>query len=138
MAPSSSTRLRVRYAEVDRLGAVNSSRYFEWFELGRSDLLRDLGLPYSGLEESGVMLPVVEAGCTYIAKLGYDELLRLETTLEVLSPVRLRFHFQVFRTDDTGELLAAEGFTEHAVVGPSGKPARLSGDVLARLGGRPS
>jgi len=131
------TKLRVRYAEVDRLGAVNSSRYFEWFELGRSDLLRELGLPYSGLEADGVMLPVVEAGCMYIAKLGYDEVVRIETTIEVLSPVRLRFHFQVFRTDDTAETLAAEGFTEHAVVGPSGKPARLSGDILARLEGRP-
>jgi acyl-CoA thioester hydrolase len=124
------TTLRVRYAEVDRLGAVNSSRYFEWFELGR-----EAGLPYATMEERGIMLPVREAHCRYMIKLGYDELVRLETTAEVRSPARLLCSYRLFRTGTAGDELAAEGFTEHAVVGRSGRPTRLPEDVLAVLGG---
>lgn len=132
-----STTLRVRYAEVDQLRAVNSARYFEWFELGRSDFLRQAGLPYGVLEAGGVALPVVEASCRYHAKLGYDELVRIETTLEVLSPARLKFSFAVLR-DDGKDTCAAEGFTVHAATNADGRPARLPSDVLARLEKSPS
>lgn len=127
------TLIRVRYAEVDRLGAVNSSRYFEWFELGRSDLLREAGLPYATLEERGIMLPVREAHCRYLKRIGYDEQVRLETTAEAGSPARLVCTYMLYRTGASGEELAAEGFTEHAVVGRSGRPTRLPEDVLAVL-----
>jgi len=126
--------LRVRYAEVDRLGAVNSARYFEWFELGRSDLLRQAGLPYDSMEARGVALPVIEACCRYVAKLGYDEVIRVETSLEVLSPLKLKFSFKVFRDDGNGkETLAAEGHTVNAAVNGEGKPARLPQEVVAAL-----
>ena len=130
---TSSTTVRVRYAEVDRLGAVNSARYFEWFELGRSDLLRAAGLPYGGLEQKGIALPLVEAHCLYLAKLGYDEVVRIETSLEVLSPARLAFRFRVFRVDPGAETIAAEGETVHAVIGSSGKPTRLPPETIALL-----
>jgi acyl-CoA thioester hydrolase len=130
-----STKLRVRYAEVDQLGAVNSARYFEWFELARRDLLREAGLPYGALEAGGIALPVVEATCRYIAKLGYDEMVRVETSLEVLSPARLKFSFEVVR-EDGKETLAAEGHTIHAAVNSEGRPARIPADVLTRLEGR--
>ncbi|MHC4714379.1 MAG: acyl-CoA thioesterase [Planctomycetota bacterium] len=128
-----STTLRVRYAEVDRMGAVNSARYFEWFELARSNALREMGLPYGGLEERGIFAPVVEAGCQYLARIGYDEVVTIATSLEVLSPVRLRFHFQVFRGEGEGKVFAAEGFTENAIVDGDGRPKRLSGDLRALL-----
>jgi acyl-CoA thioester hydrolase len=130
----SSTTLRVRYAEVDQLGAVNSARYFEWFELGRSDLLRAAGLPYGELEAGGIALPVVEASCRYLAKLGYDEVVRVETRLEVVSPARLKFHFRVIR-EDAAATLAAEGFTVHAAVNRDGRPTRIPEDILTRLKG---
>ncbi len=131
----STTTVRVRYAEVDRLAAVNSARYFEWFELARSDLLRAAGIPYGSLEERGFMLPVVEANCRYVAKLGYDEIVRIEASLDVLSPVRLRFSFEVLRVEDAGAAVAASGFTEHAVINRSGALTRLPADVLAVLSG---
>ncbi len=134
--PTCTSTLRVRYAEVDRLGAVNSARYFEWFELGRSDFLREAGVPYGELEARGIALPVVEAECRYLAKLGYDEVVRVETTLEVMSPARLKFHFRVLREDAGGQTLAAEGATTHAAVGREGRPARVPDEILATLEGR--
>jgi acyl-CoA thioester hydrolase len=130
---ASSTTVRVRYAEVDRLGAVNSARYFEWFELGQSDLLRSAGLPYGALEEKGIALPLVEAHCRCLAKLGYDEVVRIEASLDVLSPERLAFRFRVFRVEPGAETLAAEGETVHKVLGPSGTPLRLPPEILAVL-----
>jgi acyl-CoA thioester hydrolase len=126
------TTLRVRYAEVDRMGAVNSSRYFEWFELARSDALRDMGIPYGDLEARGVFAPVVEAGCVYLAKIGYDEVVTILADVEVLSPVRLRFHFQVMKGGADG-VFAAEGFSENAIVGGNGRVRRLPHDVLEAL-----
>lgn len=131
----SETKIRVRYAEVDRLGRANAARYFEWFELGRSDCLRGAGMPYGKLEEAGVFAPVSEAACRYLAALGYDDLLRLETTLEVISAVRLRFEFKLFVQRDGGEVLSAEGHTENAIVDPSGRPQRLVREVLDLLRG---
>lgn len=130
-----STAVRVRYAEVDRLGNANSARYFEWFELGRSDVMRAAGHPYGELEERGFFAPVVEAHCRYISRIGYDESLRIETTVAVLSAVRLRFDFRVFAEREEGEVLAAEGHTENAIVGASGRPVRLDADVLAAMRG---
>lgn len=132
-----STTLRVRYGEVDRMGAVNSARYFEWFELARSDIMRETGIPYGRLEESGIFAPVVEASCRYLSRIGYDELVRIDTTMEIISPVRLRFAFKVYRLDEAKEMLAAEGFTENAILGRDGRPTRLSPEALERLGALP-
>lgn len=129
----SATDVRVRYAEVDRLGAVNSARYFEWFELGRSDLLRGLGVAYGDIEARGLGLPVIDARCRYMARLGYDEMVRIETTVRLVSRSRLRFDFRVSRLEGAAATPAAEGSTEHAVIGPDGKPARLPEDIWAIL-----
>lgn len=130
----SETTIRVRYAEVDRLGRANSARYFEWFELGRGDCLAEAGLPYGELEAAGIFAPVSEAGCRYLAGVGYEDLLRLATTLEVVSAVRLRFEFKLFVQRDGREVLCAEGHTENAIVDSSGRPRRLPREVLAVLG----
>jgi acyl-CoA thioester hydrolase len=127
--------LRVRYAETDRMGAVNSARYFEWFELGRSDLLREKGLSYDAIERSGVFMPVVEAECRYLARLGYDDLIRVETTVEAMSAARVRFAFRVYRAaGDGSETLAAEGRTDLAAVNREGRPTRLPREVVEALG----
>ena len=69
---------RVRYAETDQMGVAHHSNYFVWFEAGRSDYCRDLGVPYPEWERHGVFLPVVEARCRYKSPLRYDELATLE------------------------------------------------------------
>jgi acyl-CoA thioester hydrolase len=121
--PSSSSIVRVRYAETDRMGVAYYANYLVWFEVGRADLLRRLGWSYRELEESGVILPVIEAHCEYRQPSRYDDELEIRTSGRVLSPVRLRFDYEVVRRAD--RVVAAVGRTVHAALDASGRPCRL-------------
>ncbi|MFH0962438.1 MAG: thioesterase family protein [Planctomycetota bacterium] len=113
---------RVRYADTDRMGTVYHARYFEWFELGRSQYLRDVGLPYAELEGKGVFLPVIEASCRYLASPGYDDVLTIETTLDLPLRPRCVFRYRLLDADASTEL--ANGWTAHALVNARRKPIR--------------
>jgi acyl-CoA thioester hydrolase len=122
--------LRVRYPEVDRMGVAHHRNHFVWFEIGRTELMREAGLPYAGLEDAGLYLPVIEATCSYHAPARYDEELRVTTTIETVSPVRATFAYRLERIAD-GRLLAT-GTTTHAAIDASGRPRRLP-PALRRL-----
>jgi len=121
--PRSLSIVRVRYAETDRMGIAYYANYLVWFEVGRADLLRTLGWTYRELEESGVTLPVIEAHCEYRQAARYDDELEVRTEGRVLSPVRMKFRYEVVRRDD--EVTAAVGHTVHASLGRDGRPVRL-------------
>ena len=125
--PSSASRVRVRYAETDKMGVVYYANYFVWFEVARADLLRSLGWSYREMEHAGVALPVIEAHCEYHRGAQYDDELEVRTEGRLLSPVRMEFRYQVVRLRD--EVVAASGKTVHAAVDPSGKPCRLPARV---------
>ena len=126
------TSLRVRYPETDRMGVVYHAHYFVWFELGRTELMRSLGATYGKLEdEGGISFPVIEAGARYRAPARYDDLLTVQTTLVEVSRARVRFDYQILRDED-GKLLV-EGSTEHATVGPNGRPRRMPEELRRRL-----
>jgi acyl-CoA thioester hydrolase len=125
--PSSSSTVRVRYAETDQMGVVYYANYFVWFEVARADLLRTLGWSYREMEHSGVSLPVIEAHCEYRQAARYDDELEVRTEGRVLSPVRMEFTYEVRRLSDGG--VAAAGRTVHAALGPNGRPCRLPGRV---------
>jgi acyl-CoA thioester hydrolase len=91
--------------------------------VGRADLMRTFGRTYRQLEEEGVVLPVIEAHCEYKQSARYDEELEIRTTGAVLSPVRLKFLYDIVRRADG--LTVASGHTIHAAVDPGGKPRRL-------------
>jgi acyl-CoA thioester hydrolase len=102
---------------------VYYGRFFEYFEQGRSDLLRELGLPYPEIEAMGLILPVIEAHADYKKAARYDELLRVVTSMKEKPIARVRIDYQVFR--DGEEDLLAEGYTIHSFVTAStGKPTR--------------
>ena len=122
-SPRSISRVRVRYAETDQMGVVYYSNYFVWFEVARTDLLRHEGCSYKDMEADGFSLPVVEAHCHYKQSARYDEDVEIRTSGVLLSPVRVRFEYEVVRPADTAVL--AEGHTVHAVLDKSGKPRRL-------------
>jgi acyl-CoA thioester hydrolase len=122
----STTTLRVRYAETDRMGVVYYANYLVWFEVARADLLRHHGWTYREMEESGVKLPVIEAHCEYQRSVVYDEQVSIKTTGTLHSPVRLEFRYDVMKEDGT---LAATGRTMHAAVDGAGKPCRLPARV---------
>lgn len=124
----STSRIRVRYAETDQMGVVYYANYLVWFEVGRTDLLRQAGWSYREMEADGYALPVVEAHCVYRQSARYDDDVDIRTRGLMLSPVRLRFDYQVMRASDAG--LLAEGHTVHASLDPQGKPIRLPARVL--------
>jgi len=113
--------VKVRYQETDQMKIVYHANYLVWFEIGRTEFIRELGMSYSELEQHGLLLPVLEANCTYRKPAKYeDELIILTSVLE-LKGARLTFHYQVVRD---GEILA-EGFTRHAFTSPELRPVNL-------------
>lgn len=115
---------RVRYKETDKMGIVHHSNYLVWFEYGRTEFLRAIGLSYSQFEEAGVGLPLIEAHCRYISPAVFDDELRLITSLKYLSRTRMKFEYRLHRITD--DRLLAEGMTFHVVMKlDSGKPVDL-------------
>jgi acyl-CoA thioester hydrolase len=115
--------VRVRYAETDQMGIVYYANYFIWFEVGRTDLLRLEGWSYRGMEDAGFSLPVIEAHCAFRESAKYDDDIEVQTRGTLLTPVRVRFDYQVVRTADTAIL--ATGHTVHAALDRAGRPCRL-------------
>jgi len=116
-------QLRIRYSESDRMGTFYNSRLLEWMEVGRTELIRAMGCPYSEWEARGVMAPIVEAGLQFRGRAGYDDLLRIETCCSKAGRVRLRFDSKIVLAETGG--VVAEGFTIHALVNAKGKPLRI-------------
>jgi len=132
MALTSETTLRVRYAETDQMGVAYHGNYFAWFEVGRVEFLRDLGLDYASLErQHGCYILVADAHCRYKSPVRYDDLLRIRTRLESLRGPLIRFAYEVLRVAD-GTLLA-EGDTTHLVAGKDLKARSLPADFAAAM-----
>jgi acyl-CoA thioester hydrolase len=115
--------VRVRYAETDNMGVVYYANYLVWFEIGRTDLLRHAGWSYREMETDGFSLPVIEAHCEYSQPARYDDELEVRTAGVLVSPIRLRFDYEIARCADGVAL--AHGHTIHASLGRGGRPCRL-------------
>jgi acyl-CoA thioester hydrolase len=124
--------VRVRYAETDRMGVVYYANYLVWFEVGRTEWLRETGWSYREMETEGVALPVIEAHCDYRQPARYDDEIEILTRATLLTPVRIRFDYDAVRRQD-GVVVAA-GYTVHAALDPTGRPCRLPERVRAMLG----
>ena len=121
--PKSTSLVRVRYADTDKMGVAYHANYFVWFEVGRTDLLRTLGWSYREMEESGVILPVIRAECQYKQSSRYDDELEVRTEGRLVGRVRIEFAYQVVRVSDA--VTTAVGRTVHAALGEDGRPCRL-------------
>jgi acyl-CoA thioester hydrolase len=123
MMLASVTHIRVRYADTDQMKFVYYSKYLEYFEQGRSDLLRHVGMPYPEIEKMGYYLPVVEAYVKYRQPARYDELLDVRTVLNEMPTARIRISYEIRRADDSA--VVAEGYTVHSIMNSeTGKPVR--------------
>jgi acyl-CoA thioester hydrolase len=120
----------VIYGDTDNMGVVYYANYLRFFELGRNEYMRARGVTYREVEARGLALPVTEAHCRYLRPARYDDLLTVETRVTRARGARVVFSYTI-RNED-GELLA-EGKTEHAALGPGGRPQRLPGDLLEIL-----
>jgi len=115
--------VRVRYAETDKMGVVYHSNYLIWFEIGRTDWLRATGCSYRELEADGIQLPVIEAHCEYRQGARYDDDVEIRTRAKKLSPVRVQFDYEAIRRADGARL--ATGHTVHATIDRQGRPVRM-------------
>jgi acyl-CoA thioester hydrolase len=119
---TSETHVRVRYGETDQMGYVYYGTYAMYYEVGRVESLRQLGLSYKELEEMGVMMPVLENKSKYISPALYDDLLRIVTTIRVKPSVKITFEYEIFNGQNK---LIHQGETLLAFVQMnSGKPCR--------------
>lgn len=121
------SRVRVRYADTDKMGVAYYANYLVWFEVGRTEWLREAGFTYREVEQAGIILPVIEAHCEYRQPARYDDEIDIRARGALLSPVRVRFDYEIVRCLDGA--LAAAGHTVHASVDSSGRPTRLPARV---------
>ncbi|MFS8540525.1 MAG: acyl-CoA thioesterase [Tissierellales bacterium] len=119
----SSAIVRVRYKDTDQMGVVYNGNYFTWFEVGRVELLRDIGISYKDLEKRGVFTAVAEAYCKYIKPARFDDEIIIKTRIRKLTEIRVEFEYSLYRKED--ELLLAKGYTLHVFVDKNIKPVNL-------------
>jgi acyl-CoA thioester hydrolase len=115
------SRIRVRYKDTDQMGIVYYANYLVWFEIGRTELMRRLGMPYREFEKNNLYLPVIRVSCDYKVPARYDDEIALLTWIESLQEVRVVFGYEVRREEE----LLARGSTEHAFVNSTGRPVVL-------------
>ena len=130
------SHVRVRYAETDQMGIVYYANYLVWFEIGRVELLRSLGLAYSLMEKDHkLILPVVEANCRYRAPARYDDEILIETRPAMQRGSVLKFAYRILRngTDGKEPQLLAEGETTHVVCDENLNKQHLPHDYVVAL-----
>ncbi len=117
------TKIRVAYADTDQMGYVYYGNYGRFYEIARVESLRNLGLTYKALEESGVMMPVLENHSKYLAPARYDELLTVRTIIKEMPQVRIKFNYEIF---DEAEKMIHLGETLLVFVNmQTGRPCRI-------------
>jgi acyl-CoA thioester hydrolase len=130
------TTVRVRYAETDQMGVVYHANYFIWFEVGRVELMRALGIEYKRMEiEDDCHIVVVDVRCRYHASARYDELLRVRTRIAESRNRSIRFSYEILR--DSDQAILAAGETLHVICGSNGKPKLLPEKYRVILGTAP-
>jgi acyl-CoA thioester hydrolase len=116
------TTYRVIYGDVDSMKVAYYANYLRWFEIGRTELIRNLGLPYAEMEDMGYLLPVSEAYLKYAKSARYDEVILINTGVHYVKKVSMRFDYRIL---NQGNELLVEGFTVHGCVDREGKIVRL-------------
>ncbi len=108
------TKLKVRYVETDQMGVVHHSKYYPWFEMARGEYITKIGMTYGGMEEEGIMMPVLESWCKYIDGAKYEDELIIKVWIEEMNPVKMVFNYHVVREEDNK--IIAKGSTKHTFV----------------------
>jgi len=124
-------QIRVRYGETDQMGYVYYGNYAQYFEMGRVEWLRNLGVSYKRMEDSGIMLPVLKLDINYLNPAKYDDLLTLQTILLKKPTVRIEFDFKLY--NEQKELLT-EGYTSLVFIDmKKNKPTRAPNYILEKI-----
>lgn len=127
---TTSIDIRVRYAETDQMGFVYYGNYATYFEIGRVEALRSLGLSYKTMEEEGCLLPVVDFHIKYLAPATYDDLIRVETTIDILPTSKIHF---VYKCSNGDKLLTTAETTLVFMNSETKRPMRCPQPLLDKL-----
>jgi acyl-CoA thioester hydrolase len=128
----SSTKTRVRYSETDQMGVVYHGNYAQFFELGRTEWLRKLGVTYKNMEISGIILPVISLSCNFIKSAKYDDILTIETFLKKKPLVKIEFEYKIINQED--ELICTGSSALAFLNKKNGRPTRCPGYLIESLG----
>ena len=134
-APShkSTIELRVRYAETDQMGVVYHAHYLVWCEVGRTELIRQIGVPYAELERQGVILAVSDASIRFHSSARYDDVVAVETWVEEVRSRQLTFRYTIERVDGANRQRLASARTVLTALDPSGRPRVLPASLMNLL-----
>lgn len=125
------TAVRVTYRDTDQMGHVYYANHLVWFEIGRTELVRQTGACYREMEEAlGIFLPVVSVQINYRAPARYDDLIEIQTRVVKLSHVGIEFRYRIIRREERDEVLIAEGTSRHAFLGRDGKILKTGFEIL--------
>lgn len=119
--------IRVRYAETDQMGVCYYGNYLTWFEVGRTEYFRTIGLVYTSFEKKGVYLPVGDVYCRYFKPLQYDDMITIRTWVSQLKRTSIRFSYTVYRKDE--DVIVAEGYTTHVFTDKDMKAIRIPEEI---------
>lgn len=125
----SRSQITVRYAETDMMGVVYHGNYLPWFEVGRTNLLKEFGVPYRELEQDGYFLPVLEVQAKYHRPAVYDDTVTVITSLREKPSLRITLDYEIRRNDD----LLVTGKTVHAFIDRSGRPVRPPSSFIEKM-----
>ncbi|MCU4175441.1 acyl-CoA thioesterase [Carboxylicivirga sp. N1Y90] len=122
--------IRVRYGETDQMGVVNNANYPSYYEIGRTELLREYGISYKQIEEKGCMLPLVDLYVKYHKPAFYDDVLTISTSIKEMPSSKIRFDYRIYNQEGT---LINEGYTNLAFLNSgTRRPVRIP-DFLKEL-----
>ncbi|HEX4450688.1 MAG TPA: thioesterase family protein [Kofleriaceae bacterium] len=124
--------VRVIFGDTDQMGIVYYANYLRFFEGARAAYWRSLGRTYKDLEAAQVGMPVVEAHCNYRRSACYEDVLEIETEVDEMRAASLRFAYTVRRRTGNDDVVLADGFTRHAIIGPTGRPRAIP-DFMRQL-----
>lgn len=133
--PIHRTTHRVIYGDTDAAGVVYNANFLRYFEIGRTEMMRESVCSYREIEKLGIILPVTECYTRFKSPAFYDDLITIETCIDTLKKVSCRFHYRITRINaQTGEdKLLVKGFTVHASVGRDGKLTPLPHEITDKL-----
>lgn len=129
------TTVRVLYGDTDAGGVVYNANYLRYFEIGRTELMREWICSYSDIEKLGFVLPVIECWSRFKAPAVYDDLLIIETTIAEISKLKCKFSYRILRKVEGVERpkLLVKGYTVHAAVTREGKLTRLPAEIIQKI-----
>lgn len=124
-------KIRVIYADTDAMGIVYHTNYIKWFEIGRTELLRGMGIVYAEMESNGYNLPLTEAYCHYLLPAKYDQIIVIETEIEYIKRASMKFNYTI--SDENIEKILVEGYTVHACTNNLGKIVRIPSFIVEKI-----